>query len=178
MSAFKWLKWITIGLLAVGVAFATIGCDDDDDDDSDGETTVVVVTNVVDDVVVVVTNVVDEVEDEVEDEEEEEEVVEPQVLHTGTQSVGGAADPLFQQTPDCEAPGPGTMTATMTWSEGGEVHAWLNRSDESEAESQDVSPIILSHSANTGQDWWVEIRNGTIDVQKNVTITVTFVPNE
>lgn len=61
MSAFKWLKWMTIGLLAVGVAFATIGCDDDDDDDdaSSGGTTVVVVTNVVDGTTVVVTNVVE-----------------------------------------------------------------------------------------------------------------------
>lgn len=60
MSALKWLKGLCVGLLAVGVAFATIGCSDDDDDDaSGGGTTVVVVTNVVDGATVVVTNVVE-----------------------------------------------------------------------------------------------------------------------
>ena len=62
MRSLKWLKWICVGLLSVGVAFATIGCSDDDDDDDDasgGGTTVVVVTNVVDGTTVVVTNVVE-----------------------------------------------------------------------------------------------------------------------
>lgn len=59
MKMIQWLKWMMIGLLAVGVAFATIGCDDDDDHDSGGGTTVVVVTNVVDGTTVVVTNIVE-----------------------------------------------------------------------------------------------------------------------
>lgn len=159
MKAMKWLKGFGIGAVAACMGLSMAGCGDDDDD-ADG--TVVVVTNVVDDATGDATNDV--------------ETIEAEVLYTGTQSVGGAADPLFRQTPDCEAPGIGTITATMTWDDGGEVHAWLNRSDDSEAESQDTSPIVLSHTTGIGQNWWVEIRNGTVDVQKNVTIAISYLP--
>lgn len=41
MRTMKWLAWFGIGLVAVCVAFATVGCGDDGDDDG----TTVVVTN-------------------------------------------------------------------------------------------------------------------------------------
>ncbi len=59
MNARRWWQGMVVGLVAVGVAFAAIGCGGGDDDDSDGGTTVVVVTNVVNGTTVVVTNVVE-----------------------------------------------------------------------------------------------------------------------
>lgn len=41
MRTMKWLAWFGIGLVAMCVAFATVGCGDDDNDDG----TTVVVTN-------------------------------------------------------------------------------------------------------------------------------------
>ena len=38
MNAIKWMKWMSIGLLTMGLAVAMSACDDDDDDDGDGGT--------------------------------------------------------------------------------------------------------------------------------------------
>ena len=89
MKAPKWAWWLLTGLLAVGVAFATLGCDGDEETDggldpdglsggttivtnvvevSGGETAVIVATNVPADAVA--DAIADAAEDEAEDEAE------------------------------------------------------------------------------------------------------------
>ncbi|HRZ13636.1 MAG TPA: hypothetical protein P5567_14420 [Kiritimatiellia bacterium] len=174
-----WLLLIPRALLSLVAASLMAGCEDSDDDSPD---TVVVTNNVGGDADADADEEAVDEDEEADGEEAEPEepaAPEPQVMYDETLSLNGVADPLFRQTSSCVPPASGTMTATMTWDDGGEVHAWLNRSDESEAESQDTSPIVLTHTTGPGQDWWVEIRNGSNDgIQKRVNVTITYTPDE